>query len=80
MRRRPLFIVEEDDESGASTRRPPRLGRTTRVATRFDSEEGGTIFFCFFLCVNVFAGGGRWGALRSVVHVEVLGWLSFGGD
>ena len=51
------LIVEDDDESGASTRRPPRLGRTTRVATRFDSEEGGTIFSLFFLCECICGGG-----------------------
>jgi len=68
------FIVEDDDESGASTRRPPRLGRTRRVATRFDSEEGGTILFFVFFCVNGFAavvGGERCG--RSL-------WQCFGGD
>ena len=78
MRRRPLFIVEEDDESGASTRRPPRLGRTTRVATRFDSEEGGTILFFLFLCACICwwwsVGSAAVGRPCGSAWVAVLWW------
>ena len=59
MRRRPLFIVEEDDESGASTRRPPRLGRTRR-RSRLGSTPRRVVQFFLFFCVNVFAAVGGW--------------------